>query len=155
MKKFLVAAFLAMLFVSLAALMTMPSGGNAAASQYGPKDQAAGQYLYLFNHPSTYAANTAFHLNEGWPVVGKRSLPRTYEVRFEVDGIPRPADFFYTETTSNPVTKRWVLNFPSGLSGPHDLTIQWWAPCSAGPGPCANPKQVVQHRTITETVNFS
>jgi hypothetical protein len=167
MKKFLVAAFFAMLLASLAALVTIPSGGNAAppAAQYG-SNQPTGQYLDLFacsslrplggcvnypNNQAMYPANTPFHLSGGWQKA-KGSLSKTRDVQFQVDSQPlTPADFTYRDGN---VGTRWVRNFSNGLSGTHVLTIHY-TPCPwTGPGPISETPRW-QECTLSMEVTFS
>jgi hypothetical protein len=156
MKKFLVAALLAVLLASVAAIVTMPSGGSAAASQYGPKNSPTGPYLDLFNPPrdaftgrATYPAGTSFHLNGGWLLNKGKNVTKDRTVEFQVDaGGLLPADFDYTDTLG----KHWVHNFLNGLSGTHTLTIHY-APCAwTGPGP------IIEHNlqgcTLAAEVDF-
>jgi len=154
MKRFLVVALLVALFASLAALLAMTSGGNAAPSksQYG-KDAPTGDYLDLFacsvlhtpagcvNSPPTnndayYPADTPFHLNGGWLFDKGKNVPKDRAVQFQLDGSevvsPYPAVFTYKDTQG----QRWVQNFPDGLpASTHTFTINY-TPCHwTGPGP--------------------
>jgi hypothetical protein len=164
MKKFLVAALLAVLLVSFAALLAMPSGGNAAkpaAAQYG-KDAPTGPYLDLFaclpsrqpvcplgSTQATSPANTAFHLNGGW---SKGFDSKTSDVTFEVDndGVILPASFTY----KNKVGTWWVRNFPDGLTtGTHVLTIHYVG-CPSTPGPISE-SSAWNGCTLSMEVTFS
>lgn len=153
MKKFLVAVFLAVLLLALAAFFAMASGGNAAPSktQYG-KNAPTGPYLDLFTctswqtgscfaysgNPTWYPADTPFHLSGGWQFANGPNPPKGANLQFVVDGNVTPATFTYLDKTGsvrNPPGEWWVLNFPSGLSaGVHTLTITY-VNCSLSPGP--------------------
>jgi len=153
MKRFLVAALLAVLLVSLAALLALPSRGSAAkpaASQYG-KNAPTGQYLDLFGcnnwgpvgipcNPfvqppvqGTYPGNTPFHLSGGW---SKGFDSKTSDVEFVSDGVLLSNTDGLTFTYKDgKVGTRWVRNFPDGLaSGTHVLTINYVG-CPSTPGP--------------------
>jgi hypothetical protein len=163
MKKFLVAVLFAVLLVSLAALLAMASGGNAAPSkaQYG-KNAPTGQYLDLFacsslrplggclnypNNQATYPANTPFHLSGGW----SKGFDKTSDVQFEDNGVLSSADFTYKDGN---IGTRWVRNFPNGLSGTHVLTIHY-TPCPwTGPGPISETPRW-QECTLSMEVTFS
>jgi hypothetical protein len=158
MKKFLVAVFTAVLLVSLAALVAMTSGGNAAPSktQYG-KDAPTGPYLDLFNPPkdssgtrTSYPANTAFHLSGGW----SKGSDKTSDVQFMDNGVllSNTDGLTFTYKDGN-VGTRWVRNFPNGLSGTHVLTIQW-TPCpQAGSAPISETPRW-QGCSLSAEVNF-
>ncbi len=118
--------------------------------------------------PTTFAADTPFHIRHGWllnsdlPAVGK------FGFALEVDGSLREEDFI-ERTVIDPgppeiFTKLWVHNFPGGLpAGTHTFIGNWFGPCQplvdAGfaTGPCATPNAVVEAEMLPDvlTVTFS
>ncbi len=118
----------------------------------------------LTGSPATYPENTPFHIWHGW--ASDETTRNLSGASFElmVDGAFRAPD--YVETTREPgpegfQVRKWVHNFPEGLTGVHTFTGNWYLPCReavAGghiPGPCDNPNTPVLVLTRSLEVTFT
>jgi len=105
--------------------------------------ERVGDRISLFDPPTTYPADTAFHLWHGF--IFEQGVDRGYgrdEFQLEVDGVATTADFTDVDVLDPRVVSRvWVFNFPEGLSGTHTFTGHWITPDGED--------------TITVTVDFT
>jgi len=117
-------ARLAIVVVTVALLLASVSGAAAASRE------RVGDRISLLDPPTTYPADTAFHIWQGFGF--ERGIDRgygRYAFQLEVDGVAMAADF--TEVTMlapTVVSRVWVFNFPDGLSGIHTFTGHWITP---------------------------
>jgi len=92
--------------------------------------ERVGDRISLFEPPTTYPADTAFHLWHGF--IFEQGVDRGYgrfEFQLEVDGVSTAADFTEVTVLDPAVISRvWVFNFPDGLSGTHTFTGHWVTP---------------------------
>jgi len=117
-------ARLAIAAVTMALLLASVSG-TAASSR-----ERVGDRISLFDAPTSYPANTAFHIWHGF--IFQRDLDRgygRYQFQLEVDGVATVADFTDVDVLEpGAVSRVWVFNFPDGLSGTHTFTGHWVTP---------------------------
>jgi hypothetical protein len=139
-------------------LVTVP----AAAKQKVPVGE---KINVLVGSPDTFPAGEPFHISHGWaldPTLGHAVGLFGFEL--EVDGVLREEDFVDRWTdpdVSEPLVRKWVHNFPGGMTGVHTFTGHWLAPCKAAvyyghlPGPCPRPNEVVEAIEQSLTVTFT
>lgn len=129
-----------------------------------------GNRISLIVGPSTYAANTPFHVAHGWgltPDDSESDAIGKWSFVLEIDGQALPANFVERSSNEDPafghlLSRFWVFNFPSGLSaGRHTFTGRWLGTCEVAvdgglyAGPCTKPTEVVEVATRTLTVDFT
>ena len=162
MKKVVIAA--------LAALSILLLGSSAAATT---KEEIGPRINVLLGTPTTFPANTPFHIRHGWSPTEDFTPPAIgdYSFALDVDGVPRAEDFVIREAIPPPATgfdfdtpiqvRTWVFNFPTGMTGIHTFTGHWFQPCAAAvefhayPGPCTSPSASVEEETHSLTVTFT
>ena len=109
---------------ALAIALLLTSATSAAAAQR----ERIGDRISLFDPPSAYPADTAFHLWHGFVFElanGDRAVGRS-EFHLDLDGAPVAADFVDVDVLeARAVSRVWVFNFPDGLSGIHTFTGHW------------------------------
>jgi hypothetical protein len=92
--------------------------------------ERVGDRISLFDPPTTYPADTAFHIWHGF--IFEQGVDRGYgrnEFQLDVDGVATTADFTEVDVLDPRVVSRvWVFNFPEGLSGTHTFTGHWITP---------------------------
>jgi hypothetical protein len=117
-------ARLAVAAVTIALLLASVTCAAAASRE------RVGDRISLFDPPTTYPADTAFHIWHGFAF--HRSTERgygRYEFQLDVDGVATAADFIDVDVLEPGVVSRvWVFNFPDGLSGTHTFTGHWVTP---------------------------
>ena len=112
----------------------------------------------LLGEPTTFPAGAPFHLKHGWGLGPSDDAIGKFSFALEVDGSFRTEDFVLrTVITGDPdvLSRIWVFNFPSGMTGTHTFVGHWLTPCYATAGPCSNPTAVVEADRQTLTVVFS
>jgi hypothetical protein len=113
------------LAVVTVALLLASVGGAAAASR-----DRVGDRISLLDPPTTYPADTAFHIWHGF--VFQRETERgygRYAFQLDVDGVATAADFIEVDVlAAGAVSRVWVFNFPDGLVGIHTFTGHWVTP---------------------------
>jgi hypothetical protein len=128
---------MAVIAVTIALLLASVSGAAAAGRE------RVGDRISLLDPPTTYPADTAFHIWHGF--VFERQVDRgygRYEFQLDVDGVATAADFIEVDVLDPGLVSRvWVFNVPDGLSGTHTLTGHWATPDGVD--------------TITITVHFT
>jgi hypothetical protein len=159
MKKLLVAA--------LAVASVLLLGGPASATQGVP---VGDRINVLRGTPTTFPANTPFHIGHGWsgPGGGCCVTPAVgiWSFALDVDGAPRAEDFVTRDAVlfgAEPAVHflGWVFNFPDGMTGTHTFTGHWLQPCEAAvefsgfTGPCRDPAQSIEVITRSLTVTFT
>jgi hypothetical protein len=157
-------------FVATLALFVLLLVASSAAAT--TKEEIGPRINVLLGTPTTFPANTPFHIEHGWgvPPEGRYDAIGEWSFVLDVDGMRRAADFVIRETfppfdtgLSVPFLGRtWVFNFADGMIGTHTFTGHWLAPCQAAvdsglfAGPCpADPAQVVDTLTRSLTVTFT
>lgn len=92
--------------------------------------ERVGDRISLFDPPTTYPADTAFHIWHGF--IFEQGVDRGYgrnEFQLDVDGVTTTADFTDVDVLDPRVVSRvWVFNFPEGLTGTHTFTGYWMTP---------------------------
>ena len=105
-------------------LLLTSAGGAVAASK-----ERVGDRISLFEPPSTYPADTAFHLWHGFVFEDFDRGYGRYEFNLDVDGVEVAADFFDVDVFDRgTVSKVWVFNFPDGMTGTHTFEGTWITP---------------------------
>jgi hypothetical protein len=125
-----------------------------------------GTRIDLRTGPTTFTAGAPFHIAHGWITDSSLDAMGIYDFELEVDGALREEDFVERSVISGDpdlLTRIWVYNFPSGMTGAHTFTGHWYGPCqnlaNTGfyTGTCTNPTARVEADTIsprTLTVTF-
>jgi hypothetical protein len=154
------------LLVGAMAVMSVLLLGSPASATQG---EAVGDRInLLLGTPTTYPANTPFHILHGWGP-NEQFRPAAiggYSFALDVDGVPRAEDFVIRDAipqgSDTPFHFRlWVFNFPDGMTGTHTFTGHWFQPCAAAvefngyPGPCSSPAEQVEEETRSVTVTFT
>jgi hypothetical protein len=136
-------------------LMLLAFAVVALPASAKPKEPE-GTEINLFTPPTTFAANTPFHVSHGWQVNTTSEDAGRFSFTLDVDGVRLKEDFVLktpVEGFPGVVEKDWVFNFPSGLSGFHALSGIFWAPCGyQGRTDCVHNQ--VQAAVLNATVNF-
>jgi hypothetical protein len=148
---------LALLIVAMALPLAAPAGAEAPAP-VGPRIN-----IYLGGSPQTFPANEPFHIRHGWQPDPTDGYPiGLFSFELEIDGQPVEADFVLTyRNDENLLVRQWVHNFPAGMTGIHEFTGHWFAPCPAAvdaglyEGPCLNPGEIVEAWTTLVEVTFT
>ena len=119
----------------------------------------------LFGTPTSYPAGEPFHISHGWLFDLPDHAPvGIWLFRLEVDGVFVEHDFVQTEIISKKpttITKKYVFNFPGGMTGTHTFTGHWYGSCQVMvdtgyyPGPCPKPNAQIEFWTETLTVTFT
>jgi hypothetical protein len=112
----------------------------------------------LTGHPTTFAADSPFHVANCWALPAGTPATGHYSIALSVDGTlvePSFTEFGSTDANPDVVRRCYVWNFASGLSaGTHTFVLTWYVPCSATSQTCSNPNEVVTYTTYTLTVTF-
>jgi hypothetical protein len=135
----------AVLVLVVAAPVSAREGGQGAVGE---------RINILFQDPTTFDANTPFHVFHGFAVEPSADLSPVgrYTFRLEVDGVDQGKGQLVNEALpSEAISRRWLFNFQDGLpAGDHLLEGRWYEPCSLAvdlgeyPGPCATPNEPVE-----------
>ena len=153
-----------LLLLSVLALAGMLVLAISAAAV--PETPIGARINVLLGTPTTFPANQPFHVAHGWITTDPASTPPAalglYSVTLELDGEPMAVSVverFVDEDGT--LQRRWVFNFPVGLSaGTHVFTVRWWGPCQGlvdsgydPGGPCAKPNELrVANGPLTRSV---
>jgi hypothetical protein len=137
--------------------LTMMVGSAAAA----PKAPTGTRISLTGGGPvQTFGAGDAFYISHGHllsidggqhPALGK------YGFTLEVDGDLQAADFKRIAPTSDrELTILWTFNFPDGMTGVHEFTGRWYAPCDDVDAACGGFAfgTIVEIATFTSVVTF-
>jgi hypothetical protein len=142
------------------------ANGFASASAPAPVGERIDVYL---GSPTTFPAGQPFNIRHGWGIGPTEAASAgIYSFRLDVDGTARPADDVARSTGSPPtaeyelpiLNRTWIFNFPAGMTGTHQFTGHWIAPCGTAvkemgyPGPCRSPAEPVDALTRSLTVDF-
>ena len=130
------------------------------------KDTVGEQFDISEGFPTEYAAETPFHIRNGWGAWSPDDAPiGIYDFQLDVDGVFIEEDFVdrYVDSSEKPTMHwlEWVFNFPDGLSaGTHTFTGHWFAPCRVVqeygyPVTCPLPNYKLEVYTIPLEVTFS
>ena len=134
--------------------------GLATAPVAAVTKQPVGSRINLFSGNQTFAASTAFHIDDGWGFIDTSTVDAIgkYSFALDVDGSPRSADFIQrSQTSAFELLELWFFNFPGGLTGTHTFTGHFLEPCNGGSVPC-NGNRIhtpVETLTVAATVTFS
>jgi hypothetical protein len=112
----------------------------------------------LTGTPTTFPAKAPFHIEHGWGLDSSDDAVGKLSFALEVDDTYRAEDFVLRNViTGKPdvLSRIWVFNFPSGMTGTHTFVGHWLAPCYVTAGPCSNPTAIVEIDRHTLTVTFS
>ena len=140
------------------ALLSMATPATAA-----PKEPVGDRIGVYYGGSMEFPAGAPFHILHGWILSSAGDANGIYDFELEVDGVPRKKDFkmFWIESGDPDILqRRWVHNFPNGMTGTHTFTGHWFSPCQPAvdngiyPGPCATPNEKVETLTQTLTVTF-
>jgi hypothetical protein len=121
--------------------------------------ETVGERLSIFySGVQTFPEGTPFYIAHGWILDPTQGPPGKYLFQLEVDGVYREVDYIDISvdrsTTPEFLSRRFVFNFPEGMSGTHIFTGHWLVPCGELSDSCANPVQLIESRTSTVTVKF-
>jgi hypothetical protein len=143
--------------LSIIAILLMASPVSAARHVY-----AGDRINVLLLTPTTFEADTPFHINHGWGIQVGRDTSGTYKeiahARFEleVDGVLVGEDFVDRYVDSGFHAKYYVFNFFDGLpAGDHTFTGHWYNLCKYSGVTCTNPSQEVENLVQSLTVTFT
>jgi hypothetical protein len=148
------------IFVILAMAFPVTSVAYAAPAADDSKEPV-GYRISLFLGAPDFPPNTPFHISHGFVQSSDDDAIGIYDFELEVDGVLRKEDFkdFWAESGEpDTLQRRWVYNFPDGMTGTHTFTGHWFGPCQAvveDPGVCPIPNAKVEFSTQTLTVNFT
>jgi len=122
--------------------------------------QPTGPRVNLFLGNQSFPASTAFHIYDGFALLGTEPAIGKYSVTLTVDGSPRAFDFKTSqELADGSLIKLWYFNFPAGMTGTHTFVSHFLVPCSASGSftPCngLSPNTVVEAFALTATVTFT
>ena len=154
MKKF--SLFITVL--SIVVLLTLAIPYSALADQ-----EPDGESISLFFPPSEFTAGAPFNIQHGWTLTSNGEALGIFAFKLEVDGVLLREDFkMLSAESGDPDTlrKKWVYNFPDGMTGTHTFTGHWYAPCWYAidfleyPGPCETPNAKFETNSLTATINF-
>jgi hypothetical protein len=134
--------------------------GLATAPVTAATKQPVGSRINLFQGNQTFAASTAFHIDDGWGFTDTSAVDAIgkYSFALDVDGSPRVADFVQrSQSAGFELLELWFFNFASGLTGTHTFTGHFLEPCNGGSVPCNGNKihTPVETLTVSATVTFS
>jgi hypothetical protein len=118
----------------------------------------------LTGTPTSFSANSPFHINHGWVLSVPDDGPiGSYYFTLDVDGVMVAADYRtrgIESTHPTNVKLLWWYNFPSGMGGTHTFTGHWYGHCQTAvdngsyPGPCPSRDARVELKTHSVTVTF-
>lgn len=130
----------------------------------GPPEPVGDQINVLFGTPTTFAANTPFHIEHGWLLdTDEVKGAGLYSFELLLDGDMVPVSFKDVTVSAEggvAMARTVVFNFPEGLSDTHTFTGVWLAPCKFAvengsyPGPCDLPSEQVPSFELSLTVVF-
>lgn len=151
-----------MLLTLLLVCMVLPLVVPVSAARPQPVGEQIGLWI---EDPMDFPEGEPFHIAHGWTIDPSAGYPvGKFAFDLEIDGVPVDADFVlreYIPGEEEPLLRLWVHNFPDGMSGSHSFTGHWFAPCQYVvdygdyPGPCPDPREVVQVRSSTRVVEFT
>jgi hypothetical protein len=100
------------------------------AAAAGPRVKIGDRISIFDGYPTSYPANTPFHIAHGWGFDPPNDVPSNppYSFSLELDGDPVTESFVlrYADPDSDPlIVWHWVYNFPEGLSGTHTFVGTW------------------------------
>jgi len=127
----------------------------------GCKNVPVGDRISVFDGGEIeFPAETPFHIMHGFQLSSDDRALGIYDFELDVDGIPQKEDFkifWKDDSNQNSFRKLWVYNFPDGMTGIHEFTGHWFAPCQYATDytdPCPTPNAKVETRTQTLIVTF-
>lgn len=112
--------------------------------------------------PQSFQAGAPFYISNGHVIskaAGENPALGKYDFTLDVDGVPVAADFKQTTSAGHgDHAVLWTFNFPAGLTGSHEFTGHWFAPCGnyTYAPPCdGQPKNTaIEILAITVPVTF-
>ncbi len=134
----------------LLGLLALAFAVSAAAD---PKERIGDRIDVLLGTPTSYPANTPFHVVQGWvnidPGATRPEAVGKSFVTLDLDGQPVDASFVERFVADDGTLSRfWVFNFPSGLpAGTHFFTARWWGPAKDSSRPDTTPVGLARSRT--------
>jgi hypothetical protein len=117
--------------IALALATTFLLGLTAAPSVAAPRNQAVGDRVDLRAGDQTFPASTPFHIDHGFVFpIGENTIGLEHFV-LDMDGTPLAADFVRRSPVGDGLTvsELWYYNFHTGLTGVHEFTRHYFAPC--------------------------
>lgn len=144
--------------LSLAMITSMALLIVVAAPVAASVKQPTGPRVNLFLGNQSFPASTAFHIYDGFALLGTEPAIGRYSVTLTMDGTSRPFDFKTTqENPDGSLIKTWYFNFPAGMTGAHTFTSHFLVPCGSTFTPCNGlaPNTVVDAFDLTATVTFT
>jgi len=119
------------------------------------KERIGERINVLLGTPTSYPANTPFHVAHGWILFDPGATPPEAVGKWfsTLDLDNQPVDVSFVErfvADDGTLSRFWVFNFPTGLpAGTHLFTARWWGPCegliNAGfdpGGPCMQQNEL-------------
>jgi hypothetical protein len=111
--------------------------------------EKVGERLDIFESGSqTFPANTPFHVVHGWQLDADEEWIELFDFQVAVDGVFRELSFFQSvlDDSQDPpiLNKRFVYNFPEGMTGTHLFTGHWIAPCFVFYDDCEDPYELYE-----------
>lgn len=148
------------LFSMLLVLSLLAVATPAAAAQ---KVRVGTRFNLVGGTPTAFTAAAPFHIAHGWLEPSDVDAIGIFEFQLEVDNVVQTADFVERSAesgTPDQLSRVWVFNFPSGMTGTHTFTGRWLGPCQTlvdqglFTGHCSTPNKKVEAFSRTLTVTF-
>ncbi len=145
-------------FLTIAVLFSLAIPSPAYAGQ-----EPVGERIAFSSPPVQYPAGAPFNIRHGWVQTSDDGAIGIFDFQLEVDGSLRSEDVkLFSEESVNPdtLTRVRVYNFTDGMSGTHNFTGHWYAPCQYAVeqlgflGICATPNEKVETNNRTMTITF-
>ena len=149
------------LFVTVLLIVTLLSMAIPSSAAAG--NEPVGDRIGLWSSTLEFTAGIPFNIRHGWLQTSDDGAIGIFDFSLEVDGALRNEDFkLFSEEVGEPdiLTRLWVYNFPSGMSGTHTFTGHWYAPCQYAvsylgyQGTCSTPNEKVETNSRTLVVTF-
>ena len=146
--------------IAIAVVLALAMGVMAPAAAAPPP--TGEQINILAGAPTTFAPDTAFHVEHGWGLERGDRPAGKFDFRLEIDGVDQGAGALlrYRDGIYNRRTR--LFNFPDGFAaGTYEFTGKWYAPCKwavdAGwyQGVCPKKNARVLAQELSLTVTFA
>jgi hypothetical protein len=149
--------------LSVAILLIVAILSLAITSSTYAQSEPVGERIFVYDGSIDFPAGIPFNIWHGWVQTSDDEAIGIFDFELEIDGVLRSEDFkMFTADSGDPdiLWRRWVFNFPDGMTGTHTFTGHWYAPCRFAvdelgfPGPCATPNEKVENKSKMLIVTF-
>ncbi len=150
------ALFVTVIFIGALLSLTIPARATA-------QNETIGERIVVYNGQIDFPAGIPFHIWHGWVQESDDGAIGVFDFKLEIDRFFYNEDFkLFSASSADPdiLWRKWVFNFPDGMTGRHTFTGHWYAPCRYAvdelgfPGPCATPNEKVETNTRTLVITF-